>query len=190
MNPTHRLDMEKLRGNDEEALAEIARYLLPIVEKIVSKSLTSIDPEDIMQDVLVDVWRNRERLATLETPEQVVRYCLRLARNGLVHRSPESRRVIREQAVEKSWNVSPKLSDRYTEHHELDTLQRAQIEKALTELSKDEQALVLAYFYEGLTVKEIADSFHISEHTVARRLRRSLAKLRQQFLEPRLFEDL
>jgi hypothetical protein len=66
--PTDKLDIKKLREADEKALEELARALLPKLERMLVSSYpeTAATPEDvsdILEDVLIDVLRNRERIS-------------------------------------------------------------------------------------------------------------------------------
>jgi RNA polymerase sigma factor (sigma-70 family) len=187
--PSDQLNVETLRESDEKALEEIARHVLPEVELM----LVRLDPAmadspedmlDIMQDVLVDVLRNRERLSEFETSDQVFAYCLRLARNAVIHkRSREYREVTESKRIKHELQrLRNSATDSATEIHDIDVLIRTQLEEAISQLSDDERKLVMAFYFEGQTLTEIAEAQGVSYGIVRARLNRILKRLRRQLL--------
>lgn len=177
---TYKLDLNKLRESDEKALEEVARYLLPGIERMVARFHPQADMSDVVQDVFVDILRNRKRLSEFETSEQVVAYCLRLARNAAVHHGRRPRwQVERAEYAEQESEISEEFD---SESHEIDVSNRVQLEEALSRLSQEEQRLMFAYFFEGQTIAEIADSFGLTSATVRLQLKRTLNRLRYQLL--------
>jgi RNA polymerase sigma-70 factor (ECF subfamily) len=136
------------------------------------------DVWDIMQDVLVDVLRNRERLSELETSAQVLDYCLRLARNAAIHKRSREYREIRETK-----RILDELQP-FTKFADIDDLTRIELEEAISQLSDDERKLVMAFYYEDRTVTQIAESLGVSRSTVRVQLNRILKRLRRQLLLP------
>lgn len=54
---------------------------------------------------------------------------------------------------------------------------------AVSLLSRADREVILLYYYQGLTVKEVARIINKSENTTAQRLKRARARLKKQLLE-------
>ena len=66
-------------------------------------------------------------------------------------------------------------------------IERAELSKAIMELSAKDREVILLYYYQELKIKEIAEIIGKSENVVAQRLKRARMKLRN-YLEKEAFE--
>jgi RNA polymerase sigma factor (sigma-70 family) len=62
-------------------------------------------------------------------------------------------------------------------------LEHSALVGAVSLLSRADREVILLYYYQGLTVKEVARIINKSENTTAQRLKRARARLKKQLLE-------
>lgn len=127
--------------------------------------------EDIVQESYLralDHW-NRKTL-----PDSPIAWLKRVARNILIDHSRQTKRDIQEKLGSGDPN------DGYSE----DNLRSREIFLAINSLNQKKAKVLEAFYYEGMSVKEIAKEMSISERAVEgqlRRARRSLKSLLPEF---------
>ena len=98
--PPQAPDLERHRAE----LLRVARWLIP--ERLRSR----LDPEDLVQQTLGEVWKERARLAGL-SDQQVRAYLLRALRNNAIDAINASRRVPDEVAADVFADSAQSLAD-------------------------------------------------------------------------------
>jgi RNA polymerase sigma-70 factor (ECF subfamily) len=177
--PVAEPDLEELVGRvalgDQEAFAAVydvaAGPVLGVVRSVLRDRAQS---EEVMQEVLVEVWRTAPRYRS--DRGTAINWILTLA-----HR----RAVDRVRSVEASAAREHKaaLLDRLPEYDEVTEqvqirLEREQVRRCLRTLTEvQHQAVTLAY-YRGLTYRQVAEALALPLGTVKTRLRDGLIRLR------------
>lgn len=165
MRQALQLDLQKLAAGDEATLVSLAEYLRPRIRMYISAYAQEADVLDIIEEVLLMVLRNPERLAALETEDQILNYCLKAARNAVVH----SARPKREKSTSE-------LSESESGQSMYDEVMRQETLHALTEaMSKlpDQYREAIFLSVEGYTHEEISQMLQVPRGTVAVRLYRA-----------------
>ncbi|MEV6886231.1 sigma-70 family RNA polymerase sigma factor [Streptomyces sp. NPDC051135] len=178
-NPAIEPDLQQLINSvalgDQEAFATVYDTVAPSVLGVVRSVVRDrAQSEEVMQEVLVEVWRTAARYR----PDRgsAVNWILTLA-----HR----RAVDRVRSVEASAARENKaaLLDRLPEYDEVTEqvytrLEREQVRRCLRTLTDlQRQAVTLAY-YRGLTYRQVAEALALPLGTVKTRLRDGLIRLR------------
>lgn len=130
--------------------------------------------EDIVQEVLLRAWRSEELAGRDESSTRA--WLFTVARRLVIDRW-RSAPVRREQPVDgpedRAIDQQLARTDRTDE-----LLDRWLIAEALTDLSADHRAVVIAAYYQGRTTADIAARLQIAEGTVKSRLHYGLRQLR------------
>jgi len=128
--------------------------------------------EDVVQESYLralDHW-NRKAL-----PDSPIAWLKRVARNILIDYLRQSRRDKQEELSSGTESNDPISEDR---------LRSREIFLAINSLNRIKAKVLEAFYYEGMTIKEIADEMSLSERAVEgqlRRARRSLSSLLPEF---------
>ncbi|MEU3510470.1 sigma-70 family RNA polymerase sigma factor [Streptomyces longwoodensis] len=177
--PVAEPDLDELVGRvalgDQEAFAAVYDLVAgPVLGVVRSVLRDRAQSEEVMQEVLVEVWRTAPRYR----PDRgtAINWILTLA-----HR----RAVDRVRSVEASAEREHKaaLLDQLPEYDEVTEqvqtrLEREQVRRCLRTLTElQHQAVTLAY-YRGLTYRQVAEALGLPLGTVKTRLRDGLIRLR------------
>lgn len=130
--------------------------------------------EDIVQEVLLRAWRADELVD--RDPSSTRAWLFTVARRLVIDRW-RSAPVRREQAVDGS-DRAPAGGDQVRPDRTDELLDRWLIADALTDLSAEHRAVLIAAYYEGRTTADIAGRLQIAEGTVKSRLHYGLRHLR------------
>ncbi len=122
------------------------------------------DAEDVMQNVFLKLWRYNKSFEDIPHIDKwLTRVCVNESKNYI--KSPfRKRSVPLEDAKEK-----------YSFDYECDY----DLFKAVMSLPKKQSAVIHLFYYEDLSVKEIADVLKINESAVKTRLHRARTQLKQ-----------
>ena len=122
------------------------------------------DAEDILQNVLLKLWQNKKVFESAEHMDKwLTRVCVNESRNLL--RSPFRSRVTElEEAADIQVFDSPRDGDLF---------------RAVMSLQEKERTVIHLFYYEDLSVAEIAKTLRISPSAVKTRLNRARNKLKE-----------
>ena len=122
------------------------------------------DAEDILQNVFLKLWQNKKVFESAEHMDKwLTRVCLNESRNLL--RSPFRSRVTElEEAADIQIFDSPRDGDLF---------------RAVMSLQEKERTVIHLFYYEDLSVAEIAKTLRISPSAVKTRLNRARNKLKE-----------
>lgn len=122
------------------------------------------DAEDILQNVFLKLWQNKKVFESAEHMDKwLTRVCVNESRNLL--RSPFRSRVAElEEAADIQVFDSPRDGDLF---------------RAVMSLQEKERTVIHLFYYEDLSVAEIAKTLRISPSAVKTRLNRARNKLKE-----------
>ncbi len=176
--------LKGLRSNREEAQRLLLqRYGSMVFSQIVRIVPSQEDAEEVYQDVFIKAFRHietyDEQKASLST------WLMRIAYHEALNfmRGKSIRKIPIEDYTPEVANVSDDEVDAF--FGKVDEATVALIEQALERLSSYEQSLVSMYYYEELSVKEIAYVTDTVSATIASRLFRIRQKLYHIILDIR-----
>ncbi len=137
------------------------------------------DTEDIVQEVFIKIWENREKL---DDSKLLNSFIFTIAYNNSI--SLIRKKISSSKYCEYLRNISVSQDNSFSEI-ELNELNR-QIEKLIESLPERQKRVYLSHREKGLTYPEIAKEMGISKNTVENHMVKTLKYLRQNlknFLE-------
>jgi RNA polymerase sigma-70 factor (ECF subfamily) len=147
------------------------------------------DAEDLVQDVLVKLYRHRQQLSEVADPRT---WMLRvLYREFLNYRRASLRWFARRRAVQASTEDGEHVAPaELGPSAELDRARLAQqLDGALHRLTQESRALVTLHLIEGYTLEELTDVFGVPIGTLKSRLHRARGDLKD-YLGREPFDDI
>lgn len=164
---------EIARGNENAFRTLYDGYFHRISAYIFKLCKSPAATEEIVQDIFLKIWENRQSLVSVNTPEayifsmvrnKTIDYLRRLAKEtNLIH-------VLKEQVQASSNEIEDKLNA-----EDLHCL----IEEALQQLSSQKREIFRLSRTEGLDHDEIAEAMHLSKSTVKNHLSQTLQHVRE-----------
>lgn len=141
------------------------------------------DAEDAVQETFVKLWRRKE---SIRKPESLRFWLLRslsdTARDAL-------RRRKREVPEEEIQDFAEQRFDRENGDFTAEVLSSSEMENILSLLTPNARRVVVLYYFNELSVKEIAQLLGQPEGTVKSRLFHARQRLKQAFLEEGLCRE-
>ena len=148
---------------DHETFTALIRQYTPNMYRLSCGMLRcSADAEDAVSEAMLRAWENLDRL---KKPESFKAWIMQITANEARKIYRHTRRVSCVESVE---DVTPVFAD---DHHEL--------WDAVMKLDEGYRAVIILYFYERLSIREIAKALHIAEGTVKSRLSRGKKLLKE-----------
>ena len=168
--------IERFNSGDMGAFREIYRKYTPIMQAFAAKFTDRATAEDLVQDVFMQIWVNREKSPVNESLQA---YLFRAARNRCINHLEhlkvkagyESQQMLELQIREAEYFQSPEQL--FIRKEQLERV-RQEIEK-LPEKSREVFKMV---YYDGKKAAEIAEELHISVRTVETQVYKALKTLR------------
>ncbi len=169
--------IRQVAGGSEEAFASLYRELRPQLFPMLLRMLgTPEEAEEVFHDALLklkEAARNYDpRRAGAATYARVIARNLALSRLRSRKARPQRLEPDIHQMPHAAPADPPPLDD------------RLRVRRALSSLDPLERRLLEAAFYQGLTHRELAETFNLPLGTVKSKLRRGLIKLRRALGEP------
>ncbi|MCM1136615.1 MAG: sigma-70 family RNA polymerase sigma factor [Clostridium sp.] len=148
---------------DNETFCELIKKYSPNMYRLSCGILrSSADAEDAVSEAVLKAYEN---LSSLRKPERFQAWIMQITAN-------EARKIYRKKmrttCAEDMEEMAPAFVDN---HHEL--------WDAVMRLDVIHREVIILYFYENFSVKEIARALHIAEGTVKSRLSRGKKKLKE-----------
>lgn len=181
--------IERAKKNDQEALTEIYRYSAPAIYKAVKVFIKDDDTvNDIIQDTYVKAFT---RLDQLQNPDRLMPWLKMIATNTAKDWLKKSKPVLfseigqEDTADELSFEESIE-DEKLDQNPELAADQKEVsrlVMEILDQLPEDQRLVVGMFYYEEMSVKDIAATLELSENTVKSRLSYARKKIKEKVLE-------
>lgn len=167
--------VDRIRAGDRDAFEVVFRaYFAKLADYANGLVRTRDGAEDVVQEVFVALWTQRERLTT---PDNLVGYLYRAVRNRSLNQIRHRRMVTDWQAKQAAEDqVEAPAADKDTERAEI----LEAVQKAVATLSPRCQEVFGLSRDRGLTYPEIAATLGISIKTVETLMGRALKGVREQ----------
>jgi len=160
---------------DDEAVAEIYREHGPMLRRVVWRATSDANRvEDIVQEVILRVWKQAPHVTSMRA------YLLQTARNMLIDMHRAAGRRVVEVAADRDDDSRARLDPRSPNpEQDIDrALDQILVEEALARLQPDHRSVVVALYYQRLSVAEAATHLGIPPGTVKSRAFYAVRSLR------------
>lgn len=181
--------VQKARENDQEALAEIYKISSPAVYKTI---WVLIKDEDTVYDILQDTYvKAFTRLDQLQNPDKLIPWLKMIANNLAkdwlkkskpvfftdIYGGEELEDIPFEESIEDVRSeLNPEMA---MDQQEVKRL----VMEILDHLPEDQRVVIGMFYYEEMSVKDIAQTLEVSENTVKSRLSYGRKKIKEQVLD-------
>ena len=176
----HNLDnlVRQAQSGDRSAFGELAVQFERTVFAIVLRKLHNrSEAREVTQDVFVQAMR---KLSQLREPERFAGWLRQIATRMSINRAVRRpREMIRSPEALAMAKTDPDTP--------LDSLLRSErrneVQRGLSRLRDLDRRTLIAFYFEGLSLKEMSDSFNSPVGTIKRRLHTARHRLRDQLTE-------
>jgi len=169
--------LQRIRQGDEQAFDLLFRqYYAALVGFAESLLRGRAMAEDVVQDVLLEVWRRRE---SLEIDVTWRSYLFRATRNRALNDLRHLRVALRAEPLVRGPESEEASSPAEIDAQELDR----QFQRVLAGLPEPVREVFQMSRRDGLTYGEIAGALGVSVKTVEARMGRALKELREQLAD-------
>lgn len=181
--------VQKARENDQEALAEIYKISSPAVYKTI---WVLIKDEDTVYDILQDTYvKAFTRLDQLQNPDKLIPWLKMIANNLAkdwlkkskpvfftdIYGGEELEDIPFEESIEDVRSeLNPEMAMDQQEAKRL-------VMEILDHLPEDQRVVIGMFYYEEMSVKDIAQTLGVSENTVKSRLSYGRRKIKEQVMD-------
>lgn len=163
-------DVLAARSGDLQAFGRLVDHWSTTVTSIALGILGDIgESEEVAQDVFVAVW---QKLGSLDNPASFGAWVRQITRNrALTHRRARTRRWARVVPDSDADAVAPDDAD--------ERAVRQQVQDALDALPDDARDVMILFYREDQSVRQVADLLELSEAAVKKRLSRARKVMRE-----------
>lgn len=181
--------VQKARENDQEALTEIYKISSPAVYKTI---WVLIKDEDTVYDILQDTYvKAFTRLDQLQNPDKLIPWLKMIANNLAkdwlkkskpvfftdIYGGEELEDIPFEESIEDVRSeLNPEMAMDQQEAKRL-------VMEILDHLPEDQRVVIGMFYYEEMSVKDIAQTLGVSENTVKSRLSYGRKKIKEQVMD-------
>jgi RNA polymerase sigma-70 factor (ECF subfamily) len=170
--------IRRLKKDDKSAMDDLFEHYYPRLHHF-SKSILKIEYEidDILQDVFVKIWLNRQKIGNAETFNS---YIFTITKNEVLNliRKNLKDRTFRDELFLHSVAEEYQLQSEF----EFDEI-KATIDKIVSNLPEKRRQVFVLSRTEGLSNKEIAQQLNISEKTVEDHITHAIKYLKNSMKE-------
>ena len=158
--------------NIEKVINEYSGYIYIIVKNLAKETISKEDIEEIISDVFVTFWNNREKL---DKTKPIKSYLAGITKNLV----KEKRKVINIHAdisdYENSIQDKIKIDMIYENREKIKT-----IENIVKNMKEEDIFIFNLFYYSSMKLKEIATILNITEFNVKTRLYRIRKKIKKE----------
>lgn len=158
--------------NIEKVINEYSGYIYIIVKNLAKETISKEDIEEIISDVFVTFWNNREKL---DKTKPIKSYLAGITKNliKLKYRKIQFDFNIDDYENRLITNLSIEENFEIREGNNI-------VEKTLENMKKEDKDIFIMYYYNSKKIKEISKTLNISESKVKTKLHRIRKKLRKE----------
>jgi len=179
--------MNRVDGADEALMIAASKDDLHAFETLVGRHQNRIyrmalqmlnteeDAWDVSQEIFIKVYNARHSYVK---DAKFTTWLYRIANNAIIDRLRQFQRAQRVVSMDDNL-PEPKSNDRSTHHHLVLEETKKQMSEALYKLSERQRSMVILKYYEGCSVKEIAEVFNCATGTVKATLFQAIKHLKE-----------
>lgn len=167
--------LQRIGNGDRDAIQECLNKYSGLVWSIARQMLrNSIDAEDAVQEIFVDIWKNAGRFD--ETKSSETTFVAMIARRRLIDRIRYSTRRISADSLD---DVLLEPFTRADKDMQV-SLEAQQAAEAMRNLRPEQQQVLRLSIIQGMSHQEISDATGLPLGTVKTHVRRGIIQVREQ----------
>ncbi len=170
--------IRRLKSDDKSALDELFGHYYPRLYQF-SRSILKIENEidDILQEVFVKIWLNRQKIGNAETFNA---YIFTITKNEVLNLI---RKRLRDQTFRDQLFLRS-VAEEYQLENQLEFEEiKTRIDQIVVKLPKKRQQIFILSRTNGLSNKEISDQLNISEKTVEDHITHAIKQIKRSMKE-------
>ncbi|MDD6880601.1 MAG: sigma-70 family RNA polymerase sigma factor [Firmicutes bacterium] len=177
--------VEALKRNDSNAFSEFYNRTYKMAYSI---AINMLKKEDDVQDLLQDSYLTViNKIDMVREPERAISWFNMIVGNKCKDYIKRKKPIFFNELNNEDEDFEEHIENEYMDFVPEKAIDYSETKrlmgKILDSLSDDQKLCVLMYYYEELTVKEIAEALECSENTVKSRLNYARKKIREEVLE-------
>ncbi|PAE08150.1 RNA polymerase [Terribacillus saccharophilus] len=170
-----RLIKKAQKGDNRAFLKLFQQYQDDIYRIAFTYVKNQNDALDVVQET---AYRSFKKIVSLRNPEYFKTWLIKIAINCSIELIRKNKKVIQ---------LKPEYEE-YIGSVDEDVTLTITLQDLLERLSEDEKSVILLKFYQGYSLREIADILNLPLGTTKSILYRAINRLRKQFEEARMYE--
>lgn len=175
-------DIELAQQGDHQAYERIIRHSQNLVSAIALAIVKDVDDsEEIAQQVYVSVWQN---LQQLKNPESFLPWLRQTTRYAALNYIRDNKLNARVDSDEATLLLAQLKTDENTHDEKLSRDQNKRlVAQFIDQLSEEDREIVLLYYREEQSSKQVAQLLSLSESSVRKKLSRARVTLKNKMLK-------
>lgn len=175
-------DIELAQQGDHQAYERIIRHSQNLVSAIALAIVKDVDDsEEIAQQVYVSVWQN---LQQLKNPESFLPWLRQTTRYAALNYIRDNKLNARVDSDEATLLLAQLETDENTHDEKLSRDQNKRlVAQFIDQLSEEDREIVLLYYREEQSSKQVAQLLSLSESSVRKKLSRARTTLKNKMLK-------
>ena len=171
-----RLILQAKEGSSE-AFEEVYRnYYTPLFRYILTRIKDRAEAEDMTQVVFMKIWKHIPSWNTLHTSP--ISFFFTVARNTLIdHFRKNSKKEIVSDEIVYNFSLSKDSGEDLSKDREM----KEEMRNYILKLSPDQQEIIILYYMNDMTYKEIAEMIEKQEDAIRQLHSRAIKKLREMY---------
>lgn len=179
MTATILSDVIAAQKGDRAAFGQVVEQFEPTVFAIVLKRLGNrSEALEVTQDVFIRALRKIDQLSEPAAfPGWIKQIAIRTAINRAVRRAPET------ATAPENFGALAATNERSPFDGLVDAEQAEAVRDSLSKLKDIDRSTLLAFYFDGQSVAEMADAFAVPVGTIKRRLHTARARLKEHLVD-------
>lgn len=163
--------IEGIKAGDKNSFDELYdKYYLMLFRTAYLILGNSYDAEDVTQDAFVSIYVN---IKSLKDPDKLKPWMFSILKNSAYKKYKNKKRELPDEEIQLK-------VDKETYTIEEEFVVKSEIQDALMSLNKKQREVIVLFYYNDLTIKEIASALGVFEGTVKSRLFKARKVLKKE----------
>ena len=172
--PDHMLLQKIGHDRDQKAFEDLcARYSAPVFSMARRMGLNVEDAQDAVQDIFVKLWQNAH-LWDAGKNASVKTWIYRIGHNAIIDNFRRNRKFLK---LVSDTPVKDEITK--TQDPDPENMKKDLVRKGLTDMPEKQRSILVLFYYQGLTAKEISQIHETTPKAIERHLARARENFRQ-----------
>ena len=134
--------------------------------------------KDLVQDLFIEIWKSRERLADMDSAKF---YLFKALRYKMLRHHQKAQASV---PMNRDWQDSEESIEHRILHAEQEWLTSRNLQQAIARLPKRQQEIIHLRFFQGFSNRQIAALMNLQYQSATNLIHRSLQSMKQYLRSP------